>query len=456
MTNAQILEKITKAYDIRGLYPEELNERLAACIGKGFAKFCESSEILVGRDMRTSSLPLAEAFIAGVTACSVGVIDIGLCSTDMLYFASGKFDLPGAMFTASHNPSDYNGIKFCLKGAYPISKETGLLAIAEVAKDALINDETFTIDPTRLKRKDVIEDFRRHVLSFIDTSYLKNLKIVADTANGMGGLVVPKIFESLPVELNILYEELDGSFPNHPADPIQPENLQDLISRVISLKADIGLAFDGDADRVFLVDDLGVPVSGSTTTGIVAAQILKKHTNAKILYNLICSKAVKETIEKFGGTAIKTRVGHSFIKKEMKRTQSVFGGEHSGHYYFLENFNADSGIIAALIVLEMLGKERRKLSEIRREFEPYAQSGEINFEVADPSEVISTIRKFYAQKGASFDDLDGLTVDMGNWWFNVRPSNTEPLLRVNIEAGNQSELREHLEEIKDIIKKQKE
>lgn len=425
------LDAIFKAYDIRGIYPDEIDESVARRLGNAFARFTGAATIVVGRDMRPSSEPLAAAFTEGAVLTGADVIDVGLASTDLVYFASGRLDAPGAMFTASHNPAQYNGVKLCRAGAAPVGQETGLGAIKDAVASGLIERAQ---DPGCVRTRDMLDDFGAHVRSFVDTSALTPLKVVADTANGMGGLVVPKVFEGLPFDLTVLFGELDGTFPNHPADPIQPENLKDLQRAVIDERADIGLAFDGDADRVFLVDDEGVAVSGSTTTAMVARSILERHPGETVVHNLICSKAVPEVIREAGGTPVRTRVGHSFIKQVMADTGAVFGGEHSAHYYFRDNWRADSGSIAALVVLEQLCRSGRPLSELRLPFERYSASGEINTRVDDPAAVIERVASAFA--GEEQDRLDGLTVDAGAWWFNLRPSNTEPLLRLNLEAAD--------------------
>jgi phosphomannomutase len=433
------LDAIFKAYDVRGVVPDQLDAALAERIGAAFARFNLDSadggapvrRVLVARDMRPSGVQLAAAFAEGVQRQGVDVLDVGLASTDMLYFAAGHLDAPGAMFTASHNPARYNGIKMCLAGARPIGQDTGLGDIRKLAEAGVAPAPT---EPGTVEGVDLLEDFAAHVRSFVDPANLRPLKVVADTANGMGGLVVPRVFDGLPFELDVLYGELDGTFPNHPADPIQPENLRDLQARVRETGADVGLAFDGDADRVFLVDDTGEPLSGSATTAIVAKAILAREPGATILHNLICSKAVPEVVRESGGTPVRTRVGHSFIKQVMAETGAAFGGEHSAHYYFRDNWRADSGSIAALVVLEQLGVAGVPLSELRKPFDRYAASGEINFEVPDPRAVIEQIAAAFPD--ADQDRLDGLTVDQWDdgWWFNVRPSNTEPLLRLNLEA----------------------
>ena len=400
--------------------------------------------------MRPSGVTLCEAFAEGVRCTGVEVLDIGLASTDFLYFAAGYLDAPGAMFTASHNPAQYNGIKMCLSGARPIGTETGLKEIETLT-------HTFYETPASgsaalLSTIDLSEVWVRHVLSFVDTTKLRALKVVADTANGMGGLIAPWVFRDLPFELEILFPDLDGTFPNHPADPIQPENLRDLQRRVLETHADIGLAFDGDADRVFLVDEKAQPIAGSTLTAIVAASMLQRQPGATILYNLICSKAVPEVIKENGGLAVRTRVGHSFIKQEMLESGAIFGGEHSGHYYFADNYRADSGIITAIVVLELLSQSGQALSELVKPFQRYSASGEVNTEVASPSNTVTALTAGATQRGESVDLLDGLTVDHGTWWYNVRPSNTEPLLRLNVEAPTDVECAQRVLEVQELIR----
>jgi phosphomannomutase len=442
------LDTIFKAYDIRGVYPDEIDESVARAVGNAFVAFTGAARVLVGRDARPSSEPLVAAFSDGATSAGADVVDLGLASTDLVYFASGALDAPGAMFTASHNPAQYNGIKLCRAGAAPVGEETGLATIqAAVEHGQLATGAT----PGRVEHRNLLPAFVEHVRSFIDVDALAGQRIVADTANGVGGLVVPPVFDGLPVQLDVLYGELDGTFPNHPADPIQPENLRDLQQAVRDRQADVGLAFDGDADRVFLVDDEAQPLSGSLTTAIVAASILRRlpadatTADRTIVHNLICSKAVPEIVLELGGTPVRTRVGHSFIKQVMAETGASFGGEHSGHYYFRDNYRADSGIIAALVVLETLARADRPLSELRRPYERYVQSGEINQRVADPAAVLERVAAAHAD--AAQDRLDGLTVDHGAWWFNLRPSNTEPLLRLNLEAPDAASCRQHTDEV---------
>ncbi len=441
------LDAIFKAYDIRGIYPDEIDDDLARRVGNAFARFTGAETLIVGHDMRPSSPGLAAAFTDGATLAGADVVQIGLCSTDVVYFASGRLDAPGAMFTASHNPAQYNGIKLCRAGAAPVGEDTGLTQIkATVAAGAV---EKAAVAGS-VRRADMLHDFGVHVRSFIEAAGLRPLRVVADTANGMGGLVVPIVFETLPFELSILYGELDGTFPNHPADPIQVENLADLRKAVVDNHADIGLAFDGDADRVFLVDDLGAPVSGSTTTSIVAKAILAKHPGETIVHNLICSKAVPEIVRENGGIPVRSRVGHSFIKQVMADTGAIFGGEHSAHYYFRDNWRADSGSIAALMVLETLSRAGIPLSELREPFERYVQSGEINSRVDDPAAVMERVAAHFSE--LSQDRLDGLTVDGGEWWCNLRPSNTEPLLRLNLEAPDRPTCDSRTAEVLSIVR----
>ncbi|MDQ1356146.1 MAG: phosphomannomutase [Acidimicrobiaceae bacterium] len=448
-----MLDTLFKAYDIRGVVPDQLNSELVRRIGTAFAAFAGAPRILVGRDMRESGVELTQAFVDGVTATGTDVVDLGLMSTDELYFASGRLDAPGAMFTASHNPARYNGIKLCLPGARPVGEDTGLAEIkaavaADAAPEPAAERGTVTTD-------DMLDAFATHVRSFVDRDVLRPLRVVADTANGMGGLVVPRLFSELPFDLEVMYGELDGNFPNHPADPIQLDNLRDLQARVLAVGADVGLAFDGDADRCFLVDDQAQPLSGSTTTALVAAAMLEKYPASSVLYNLICSKSVPEIITERGGTPIRTRVGHSFIKSVMAQTGAIFGGEHSGHYYFRDNYRADSGSIAALVVLEVLSKSDQPLSELRKPFERYADSGEINTEVDDPKAVIGRMSAAFdpeTHPGMTQEWVDGLTVDVGDWWFNLRPSNTEPLLRLNLEAATPAECEAHTAEVLALIK----
>ena len=441
--------EIFKAYDIRGIYPEQIDERLARAVGSAFATFANAPRIVIARDMRPSGTTLCSSFAEGARAVGVEVVDLGLASTDFLDYATGHLDTPGAMFTASHNPAQYNGIKLCLAGARPIGVETGLAEIEEMTNAFYATPATGELAP--LLERDLMDDWVRHVHSFVDVRALRRLSIVADTANGMGGFIAPKVFADLPFDVEIMYPELDGTFPNHPADPINPDNVVDLQRRVLETGAAIGLAFDGDADRVFLIDEKAQPLSGSTTTAMVASVMLDRNPGATILYNLICSKSVPEIVAERGGVAVRTRVGHSYIKQVMAETGAVFGGEHSGHYYYRDNFRADSGIITALIVLELLSKSSVPLSELAAPFNRYASSGEINTKVDSPSATVASIESTLAERGVSIDTLDGLSADFGTWRFNLRPSNTEPLLRLNVEASSDAECQTHVREMLDMI-----
>jgi phosphomannomutase len=445
------LDQIVKAYDIRGTVPDELNTEIAHALGVAFARFVDSDSILIGRDMRSSGVPLVESFTRGALEQGVDVTDIGLASTDLLYFAAGKLDRPGAMFTASHNPAEYNGVKLCLSGARPVGIDTGLATIRDAAAEVLAGKGPAPAARAgRREERDLLSQFADHVASFVKSDAIHPMRVVADTANGMGGLVVPAVFERFDkVELEVMYGELDGTFPNHPADPLQPANQRDLRSRVTAGGFDVGLAFDGDADRVFVVDEVGVGLSGSTTTAILATAVLRTNPGATVLHNLICSKAVPEVIREHGGVPVRTKVGHSYIKQLMAETGAVFGGEHSAHYYFAGNYRADSGLIASLLLLAELSRSNQDLSVLRAPFERYHQSGEINTHVDDATEVIERIAGTFA--AADQDRLDGLTVDNGDWWFNLRPSNTEPLLRLNLEAGTADECESRVTELLSLI-----
>ncbi len=441
------LDSIFKAYDVRGIYPDEIDESVARRVGNAFVAFTGSARVMVGRDARPSSEPLVAAFVEGAQVAGADVVDLGLASTDLCYFAAGSLDSPAAMFTASHNPARYNGIKLCRAGAAPIGQDTGLAEIKAMVAGGLLERAE---DPGRVERCDLLPAFVAHVHSFVDVGALAPIRVVADTANGVGGLIVPAVFSGLPAHLTMLYPELDGTFPNHEADPTAPENLKDLQRAVRDDDAGVGLAFDGDADRVVLVDELGQPVSGSTTTAMLAAAMLTRYPGEKIVHNLICSKAVPEIVRELGGTPIRTRVGHSFIKQVMLETGAVFGGEHSAHYYFRDNYRADSGVIAAMLVLEQLSRSGMPLSELRRPYERYAMSGEINTRVDDPLAVIEHVATVYAE--AEQDRLDGLTVDFGDWWFNLRPSNTEPLLRLNLEATDRAACDDRTAEVLAVVR----
>jgi phosphomannomutase len=441
------LGRLFKAYDVRGVVPDELDEDLARSIGAAFAEWSGVDAVAIGRDCRLSSPSLAAALSEGITSRGTDVIDIGLASTDLLYFTSGSRSVAGIMLTASHNPPEYNGMKFCLPGARPVGQGTGLDEIRDLAERS-----AFAPGAARgaTRREEMLEAYVEHVLSFVDVPAMRPLTVVADTANGMGGLVVPPVFERLPMTLVHLYPELDGTFPNHPADPIDPENQRDLKRELLARTADVGLAFDGDADRVFLVDERADGVSGSEVTALVATAMLERHPGARIVYNLICSWAVPEVIREHGGEPIRTRVGHSFIKQVMAETGAVFGGEHSGHYYFRENYRADSGLIAAVVVLERLSRSSEPLSSVLAPFKRYHDSGEINSRVDDQDAKIEELASAY--EDGRPDRTDGLTVEFEDWWFSVRPSNTEPLLRLNVEAKTEELLEEKTSELLELIR----
>ena len=445
------LDSIVKAYDVRGTVPDQLNAEVAHALGVGFARFVGATRVLVGRDMRPSGPELVDAFARGVMEQGVDVVDLGLASTDLVYYAAGKLDAPGAMFTASHNPAQYNGVKFCLSGARPVGVDTGLGDVKATAQRVLDGaGPAPSAVAGSLTSRNLLAAFADHVVSFVDAANLQPLRVVVDAANGMGGLVVPAVFERLPqLTLELMYGELDGTFPNHPADPLQPANQRDLQARVTAGGFDIGLAFDGDADRVFVVDEQGRGLSGSTTTALLAATILRNHPGATILHNLICSRAVPEVIREHGGMPVRTKVGHSFIKQKMAETGAVFGGEHSAHYYFLRNFRADSGLIATMHVLDEMSRGSADLSILRKPYERYSSSGEINTQVSDVDSVIERVAAEYGS--FTQDRLDGLTVDCGPWWFNLRPSNTEPLLRLNLEAPTRADCDQHVADVLSLL-----
>lgn len=433
---------IFKAYDIRGLVDEELTPDFAFATGAAFARFLmgerEPATVVIGEDMRPSSPALADAFSAGVTSQGFDVIRIGLASTDMLYFAAGKLNLPGAMFTASHNPAAYNGIKLCLSGARPIGKESGLLTIEKfVLEGSPIALHQVGVE----RREEMLDSYVAHLLSLVDVSKVRKLKVVIDAGNGMAGYTAPAVFAQVNAEVVEMYYELDGSFPNHEANPIDPENLKDLQRAVKREKADIGLAFDGDADRCFLVDENGDLVNPSSLTSLIATRELLKVPGSTIIYNLISSKSVPEIVAENVGTSVRSRVGHSYIKKLMAETGAIFGGEHSGHFYFRDFWRADSGMLAALHAIAALGESDLSLSQLLAPFDRYFSSGEINSTVSDSAAASSEIEQIYGAKpGVELDHLDGLTVTGATWWFNLRASNTEPLLRLNVEATTEAEM----------------
>lgn len=432
---------IFKAYDIRGLVDSEIDADFAFATGMAFARFLqieqEPGTIVIGEDMRPSSPELAEAFSAGATSQGMDVIRIGLASTDMLYFASGKLRFPGAMFTASHNPAQYNGIKLCLSKARPIGKESGLQVIENFVREGSpIALRSVGVE----KQRNMLEEYVDHLLTLVDVKEIRPLKIIVDAGNGMAGHTAPAIFARLNCEVIPMYFELDGSFPNHEANPLDESTLQDLKIAMIENKADLGLAFDGDADRCFLVDERGIAVNPSALTALIAQRELQKHPGSNIIYNLISSRAVKEVIDENGGKGLRSRVGHSYIKKMMAESGAIFGGEHSGHFYFKEFWMADSGALAALHAIAALGESTSTISELLAPFNRYFSSGEINSKVSDTKAATKLVEQSYSSQDVEIDYLDGLTVDGDTWWFNLRPSNTEPLLRLNVEASTQAQM----------------
>jgi phosphomannomutase len=444
---------IFKAYDIRGLVDGELSPDFAFAVGLAFARFLEierePSTVIIGEDMRPSSPDLADAFSAGVTSNGTNVIRIGLASTDLLYFAAGSKNLPGAMFTASHNPAAYNGIKLCFSGARPIGKETGLQTIERFVRQGM----PVAMRPVGIETSEnLLAEYVNHLHNLVSFTGNRRLKIVIDAGNGMAGFTAPAIFQPLGAEIIPLYFELDGNFPNHEANPIDPANLRDLQKAVLEHKADIGLAFDGDADRCFLVDEKGETVDPSLLTALIASRELAKHPGATIIHSLISSRTVVEVINELGGIPVRSRVGHSYIKALMAETGAVFGGEHSGHFYFKDFWRADSGALAALHALAALGESDQTISELLAPFKRYVASGEVNSKVEDSAAVIKAIRDKYAElSDFEIDDLDGLTVSTTSWWFNIRASNTEPLLRLNVEADTAANMAAHRDELLALI-----
>jgi phosphomannomutase len=449
------LNQIIKAYDVRGIYPDQLDADLARAIGVAFVHVVAASTrdggpgvVVIGHDMRPSGPELVAAFADGVMSQGCDVIEIGLASTDGLYFASGHLDLPGAMFTASHNPAEYNGIKLCRPGAAPVGQETGLGQIKQMLIDGWVSD--YSGPRGKTTSQDLVSDYAAYLRKLVDLSDIRPLKVVVDAGNGMGGFTVPKVLNGLPLEIIPMYFELDGSFPNHEANPIDPENLRDLQAAVLKHSADLGLAFDGDADRCFVVDELGQIVSPSVLTALIAHRELIKHPGSTIIHNLITSRTVQEVVAENGGVAVRTRVGHSYIKATMAETNAVFGGEHSGHFYFRDFWRADSGMLAALHAMAALGEtaEGVTFSDLLKTYMRYTESGEINSRVENVAEVVAKIKATYgSQTGVTVDELDGLTFSGSDWWFNVRASNTEPLLRLNVETKTP----EHTKQLVDAV-----
>jgi phosphomannomutase len=447
MSGERDVASLFKAYDIRGTYPDELDPELAYRIGRAFVSYLGADVVCVGRDMRLSSPALAGGLIDGIRDQGADVVDIGLISSDGLYFAVGRYGYSaGVMITASHNPGEYNGFKLCGREARPLSMDQG---IGEIRDMALSGNYAAPGTPGDFTERDVTTEFVAHALAMIDLSVIHPMKVAVDAGNGMAGKIMPEVFKHLPGELVPLYFELDGSFPNHDANPLEMENIRDLRRAVLTEGADLGVAFDGDADRMFLLDERGQFISGDMVTAMVAQRLLARHPGSSIVYNLICSRTVPEVIEAAGGVPVRSRVGHSFIKALMRERDAVFGGEHSGHFYFRDNWYADSGLIAFLTVLELLSLAGSSLSDYLEPIDTRHRSGEINFEVTDTQEVTERVREHFA--GADIDTLDGLTIGFPNWWFNLRPSNTQPLLRLNIEADDADTLVEHTRELGQLI-----
>src|SRR5271163_3551154 len=453
---AAAVHRVIKAYDVRGLVGEEIDESLTADVGAAFARLMRADgarQVAIGHDMRDSSPSLAAAFATGVTSQGLDVVRIGLASTDQLYFAAGLLDCPGAMFTASHNPAAYNGIKLCRAGAKPVGADTGLTVISE---DVIAGVATYDGQPGTIADRDVLGDYGVFLRSLVNTVGLRPLRVAVDAANGMAGYTAPAVLSAIDsITMLPLYFELDGSFPNHEANPLDPANLVDLQAFVLDTGADIGLAFDGDADRCFVVDERGQPVSPSTVTGLVAARELQREIGGTVIYNLTTSRAVPELVTERGGTPLRSRVGHSYIKALMADTGAIFGGEHSAHYYFRDFWGADSGMLAALHVLAALGEQQRPLSELTADYQRYESSGEINFTVADAPSCVEAVLKSLGARIQSIDHLDGVTVDLGEGsWFNLRTSNTEPLLRLNVEGRCVEDVNAVVEQVAGEIRRQ--
>ena len=451
---AESVSAVIKAYDVRGVVGEQIDEEFVREVGASFARLLRSEgsaeRVVIGHDMRASSPSLSQAFADGVTAQGLDVVLIGLASTDQLYFASGLLDAPGAMFTASHNPAKYNGIKLCRAGAKPVGQDTGL---AQISADLVEGVPAYEGERGSITEQDVLEDYASFVRGLVDLAEMRPLKVAVDAGNGMGGHTVPAVFGALPVDLVPLYFELDGTFPNHEANPLDPANLVDLQRLVVESGADVGLAFDGDADRCFVVDERGEPVTPSAVTALVAARELAKEPGSTIIHNLITSRVVPELVAEQGGKPVRTRVGHSFIKQQMAETGAVFGGEHSAHYYFRDFWGADSGMLAALHVLAALAAQDGPLSELMSSYNRYAASGEINSTVADAAERTEAVVAAFEDRAVSIDRLDGVTVDLpDNAWFNLRASNTEPLLRLNVEARTDGEVEALVKEILSVVR----
>jgi phosphomannomutase len=446
------VDAVFKAYDIRGRTDTgELTPELYRLIGSAFVDLTGAPTIAIGRDVRLSSQSLFESLAEGIAGAGSDVIDLGEVPTDLVYFHSGWRNVPGAVITASHNPAEYNGLKLCREGAAPVGAESGLADIKAKVLIGKVNQSgsqgSITVDD------DPVAPYVDHLLAIVGEDSIGDLRVAVDSGNGMGGVTLAEVFSRIDARLDGIYLEPDGTFPNHPADPIQEENLQDLIALVSSGDHDLGVAFDGDADRAFFIDDLAVPLSGSTVTSLIARWMLDRDPGASIVHNLITSNAVPEIVTEMGGTPVRTRVGHSYIKQIMAETGAVFGGEHSGHYYFKDNYRADSGMLAMLVLLRVLWEDGRPLSEVRKDVERYVASGERNYRVEDPASAVEGIGEAFPKK--LVDRLDGLTVVLDDSWFNVRPSNTEPLLRLNVEAKDSEQVDEIVNQIESILEEKK-
>ncbi len=442
---------IFKAYDIRGIYGKDLTDKIAYKIGKAFVDFLDCKKVVVGYDMRPSSEKVVKAFIKGVNEQGADVVDIGMVSTDAVYFASGKLNVPGVMFTASHNPSKWNGMKLCRENAIPINHDTGLKDIETSVKKNIFKEAGRR---GTLIKEDILKDYVKHVNTFFDSRKIKKLKIVVDAGNGMAGKIIPLVFEKLNAKIIPLYFKLDGRFPNHLPDPSKPENLRALQRRVKKEKADFGMAFDGDADRIFFVDEKGLTIDSSLVSCLIIKNMLKMHPNERVIYNLVCSRIVPEVVIKNRGIPIKDRVGHSYIKQTMRDTGAIFACEHSAHYYYRDNFRADSGIITAVIMAEIVSKDKKKLSKLLDEFRKYYKIEETSLKVKDKDKKLKKIEKMYkGKRNGRFNKLDGITFEFKDWWFNLRPSNTEPLLRLNLEARFEKLMKEKKKELVKLIGK---
>jgi len=446
-----MLSEIFKAYDVRGIYGKNLTEDIAYKIGRAFVYFLKCKDVVVGVDMRLSSPKLSRTFMKGVTDQGANAVFIGKVCTDAVYFASGFLKRPAVMFTASHNPPEYNGLKFCKSGAVPINADTGLKTIKSIIEKTQY--EKFKIkNKGKIIKKDVLKNYVKHVKKFINIKKLKKLKIAVDAGNGMAGKIVPLVYKNLSVKITPLYFRLDGTFPNHLADPSKYENLVQLQKTVKKNNCDFGMAFDGDADRIFFVDENGKIVNSSLMSSLIIKDILAKHPREKVIYNLICSKMVPETIKLYGGKALIERVGHSYIKDSMRKTKAIFACEHSAHYYYRNNYRADSGMITSLIAAEIISKQNKPLSKLLKEFEKYYKIEETNFKVKDKKSMMKKIEKHYAKKNIKkISKLDGITVEFKGWWFNVRASNTEPLLRLNLEADSKELMEEKRKELVNML-----